>query len=484
MTLSPVVLITYQIYLLQLENYRMRRFFRGARASVLAAGLARRTKTVWTPKLKATTAIALFLWLCVIAGIATVVTIQADMVTAMVWSFVGAWLMTGIFFLFLALATLVLLPLDKFLKGEVISAAHQKLALHKKLTVIGITGSYGKTTAKEVLAAILAEKFSMLKTPDNINTPVGVARLINARLTDATEIFIVEMGAYERGDIKALCDIARPDIVMLTGINESHLERFGSIENTIATKFEIVEHAKPNSHIVLNADDERIVASYQQYATDRRVRFFSAEENSRAALGIKDIRFAADGALSGTFTRTGVPAYTFTVPLLGAYAVGTLMGCVIIAEHLGMSHDEIERGITMVRPIPHRLQPIRLQNNVLVIDDSYNGNPKGVRAATEVLERFSGRRKVFITPGLVEMGKESSDIHNALGRELSKAVDVLVLIRTKATDALAKGFLETGVPKNRIMWFDTTLQAHAALPSIIKPNDVVLFQNDIPDNYK
>jgi len=317
--------------------------------------------------------------------------------------------------------------------------------------VIGITGSFGKTTFKECLSPILGEKYNVLKTPENINTPVGISRLVIKELNEQTQILVIEMGAYQTGDIKEICQIAAPDIAVLTGINEAHLEMFGSIENTIATKFEIAQFAKPDALVVLNENNALVKNNFAKHVGNRKVLWY--QDSETLPLGA-------------------------TTPLLGSYVAGILNACVLIAKELGLTEDEIKRGIAKIKPIPHRLQVIENANGVTVIDDSYNGNPAGAVEAIRVLGKFIGR-KIYITPGLVEMGTEAQTVHRKIGEQLSGVADQLILIRNSVTPFIAAGFNND----SNIIWFNSATEAHAGLKEILKSGDVILFQNDWPDNY-
>ena len=159
------------------------------------------------------------------------------------------------------------------------------------------------------------------------------------------------------------------------------------------------------------------------------------------------------------------------------------MGAICVAEALGMTRAEITHGVVMTRSIAHRLAPFSTANGVLVIDDSYNGNPDGAREAVRVLARFKNRRKLYITPGLVEMGKMSAEIHRTIGRKLATVADIVILIKNSATAYIAEGLASANFKKQNIIWFASAHEAHAALPAILKSEDIVLFQNDWPDNY-
>lgn len=273
--------IKQSVYLLQLENYNLRRFWK----VILKRPFIRskfRQKIVWTPKLALVFSLSTLLQIMV-SYLAARPLRQDDVYLGLfplVFIFVFL-LLSFAHSVFLTLAVLILRPIDYVIKGYIVNQAKLKIGQlshdrgiavqdQKNFKIIGITGSFGKTTMKEVLSTILEEKFNVLRTPESVNTPVGISRLILSKLTADTEVFIVEMGAYQRGDIRSLCEIATPDIAVLTGINEAHLERFGRIENTVQAKFEIVENAKGGALILLNEDSALVRENYPRFTGSKK----------------------------------------------------------------------------------------------------------------------------------------------------------------------------------------------------------------------
>ena len=441
-------LALFQMYLLQLENYKLKRYWKTFVRVVFAGsfGSPQRQKLVWT--IKARIIFILSLTLALLPALAA----------NNIWLIAILWLVFANAFapIFLSVATIIVSPLDYLAKQFIIRRAKHRLKNFLNLKIIGITGSFGKTTMKERLSTILSEKFKVLKTPENINTPIGIGRLILSQLDKSVEVLIVEMGAYEQGDIRDLCRITPPDIAVLTGINQAHLERFGNIANTIETKFEIVKFAKPSALLVLNEDNELVRDNYSKYSKDRKI--FWYKNSLEYPFGIKPV-------------------------ILGSYISGILSGCAAIAKELGLAEDQIKEGIKKIKPIPHRLEQIQTSNGVTVIDDSYNSNPDGAKEAIDVLNTFKHQRKVYVTPGLVEMGEQTQEVHQVIGEHLATVADKVILIRNSVTPFIADGLLSKGFNQDNIHWFNSSLEAHNRIPKIIKPGDVVMFQNDWPDNY-
>lgn len=454
----PHKVILYQLYLLQLELFEIPRFLSLIiKTRGVPIGTPRK-KIVWTAKLTLIGLIAITL-LLICSFIVSLKLLNQGLqfinsFAVLIFIFV---VLTGVlsyfFFIFLAVSTVLILPFDKFSKLIIIALAKTKLKKYPHLKIVGIAGSYGKTTMKEVVSTILGVRFKVLKTPENINTPLGIAQLILKKLNRESEIFVVEMGEFYRGDIKVICNLVRPQFSFITGINEAHLERLKTIENAAATIFEIVDSMDPKGVIFLNQDDRNIEKYYATHPNKIATSWYSSRNKK------------------------------YSSTLLGNYANGTIDGAVQLARKLALSDKEIKTGITAIVPIKHRLEPIQGQNGILVIDDSYNGNPEGVKEAIDVLKNYSNRRKIFITPGLVEMGPRKREVHLKIGMDLVGVANQVILIKNSVTPYIASGLEKNGFKKENIIWFDNAQAAHAGLKELVQPNDVVLFQNDWPDNY-
>ncbi len=474
---NPITSVFYQTYLLQLEEYNLKRFNAVVQMSAGKTPTHLRKQIIWTPKLIGVFALAHFYRLLFALGIALFFFPLTGLFFAVV-VFIGFMYISALlFFLPLTLALYTISPVDTLVKKSLINSAKKKLESYQDLKIIGIAGSFGKTTMKEVLATVLAEKFIVLKTPKNINTPLGISRQITTELNHNTEIYIVEMGEYYPGDVATICAITPPHVAVVTGINEAHLEKMGTIENTVKTIFEIVENSKPDSTVILNGDSPLVVKNYKQFVGNRKVLFFSKQNPT--------VTFHTDTlSISFEITQKGKDPIRVQTKILGEYIVGDILAAFEIGQLLGMTLAEMSRGMARIQPVEHRLQPIyNASTDVLVIDDSYNGNPDGVQEAIKVLSYFKRRRRVFITPGLVETAEKNREIHYTIGKELSAVADKVILIKNSATPYISEGLLENGFKKEDIIWFESAKEAHSRLGEIIKPKDVVLFQNDWPDNY-
>lgn len=473
-------IIKYQLYLLQLENYELGRYFKLLWQKGFWPKGGQRKNLVWTGKAILIFGLAelLILGVSFFLSRAVFLNVLENSAAAAILFFAAVFILQFFGFIFLTVCTILTIPLDWFIKQIVIGRARIKIKKLSDLKIIGIAGSYGKTTMKEVLKAITGEKLKVESTPESINTPVGIARWVLNNVTNEAQILIVEMGEHYSGDIKDICKIAQPDIAVVTGINESHLERMKNMETVVSTVFEIVSGAKPGAAVVLNGDDNNVFTHYKEYIwPDNRVIQYQVSSIKNQVFDVEELcwHFEIDdlGKLN--------------LNLLGEYALADVDAAIKIAKFLGMTNEEIKKGIAKIKPVEHRLQPIQSAGNVLVVDDAYNGNPQGVKEAIKVLSRFTDRRKIYITPGLVEMGKASKEVHLEIGKELAGVADVVILVKNSVTPWIEEGLNSADKLISRsayqLIWFSTAQEAHAALPKILKPGDVILFQNDWGDQY-
>jgi len=472
----------FHIYLLQLENFNVTRTISAAKEKGLDLPQSLHDKITWTAKLILVVSLACLL---VLAGSSTpffvfLVGIARWAVTVSVFAGLAVW-----FVIPLSVATLLVRPADRLIRGYLRQRAHQKIARLDDLTVIGVTGSYGKTTMKQTLKTLLSKQLNVVVTPASFNKPISVGRFILSSVSESTDVVIVEMGAYQKGDIADLCAMTPPDISVLTGINEAHLERFGSMQNTIESKFEIITEAKDRAPLIGNADDKRVIQHYEEFIGDHSISFFSAENHKLCDFTVKDKRFHTDGSgISFRLYQDGEEIGYTKVPHLGDYIAGNVIAGVLVGRRLGIDPEEILTQAQKITPAKRRLQPVqRTSSDILVIDDSYNGTSDGVRAAIETMSNFVGRRKVCVTTGLVEVGDQSREIHRDIGQKLADVADVVVLVESSVTDWIKSG-LEEGGFAGELYTFKSQSAMHNQISNLTVAGDVVLFQNDWPENYR
>ncbi|MEK7136527.1 MAG: UDP-N-acetylmuramoyl-tripeptide--D-alanyl-D-alanine ligase [Patescibacteria group bacterium] len=460
------------VYMLQAVEYHVDEYFSWLWRTSDFSKVAIRKQIVWTLKAKL---IWFSLWILVVLWFVFAVFLARI--------FVGFWfqvMVIGLAILILpfVLPYLIVLPLyifkftiQKMVEYLIIRKAKAKLQTIKAVK-IAIAGSYGKSTFKEILVTILAEGKKVKATTGNQNTPLGISRFI-AGLPGAEEVLIFEMGEYYPGDIKILCDIIQPDLGVITGINEAHLSRFKKIENSINTIFELADYLG-NKPLYVNIESRyiknKILPNHIRYNKDGVGKWVVVER----ATGLGGTSFRLKNAGVEIMVRS---------KLLGKHQVGPLATAVVIARHLGLAVQDIEKGVENTRPFEHRLQLQVWPGGVTVIDDTYNGNPEGVRAGLDFLKEIKGHRLIYLTPGLVEMGHQAKEIHLDIGRRLVGAVEMVILIKNSVTPYIATGLTEAGF-KGSVVWYESMPKALVGLKSLTLSGDLVLMQNDWPDQYK
>ncbi len=379
-------------------------------------------------------------------------------------------------------ANLLSAPLENTINWGYFKLAQRKINHLSELTVIAITGSYGKTSAKYILNSLLSPYHPTLMTPESYNTPMGICKVINDQLTDEHKYFIVEMGARQRGDIKELCRLVSPTIGVITSLGPQHLETFGTIENVVRTKFELLVGLGPLGKrlAVFNYDDpyckemaDRKHMPHKLYGID------SKEELDLRATGIKTTN---RGITFTARTAKGDKADLSTC-LLGRHNVYNVLAAATVALGCGLTLSQIAQALKDVEPIPHRLQVIKGSGGITIIDDAFNSNPRGAKEALEVLKSMEGGQKILLTPGMVELGDEEYAQNKEFGRAATKACDTVILVGKKQTKPIAEGLKEAGFPDKNLIVATSLSDATNHLHKLVKPGDVVLFENDLPDNY-
>ena len=421
--------------------------------------------------------------ICLLVGIATTLVLIAK---TSPWR-ISIFLFSEVTVINLTIANLLIYPLERTINGAYLFSAKKRIKTFQP-KVIGITGSYGKTSTKYILHQILSEKFNTLMTPDSYNTPMGICKVIRGELTAEHEIFIVEMGAYKRGDIRELCNLASPQIGILTAVGPQHLERFKSIENIAKTKYELIESLPPDGLAVFNCDNEICAGladkrehdgnPVRRYATEP---FPVASSSERAELTATNIQHTDEGL---TFTiHTSVGTTEIRTQLLGRHNVSNILAATAVATECGMTLEEIRVAIANVAPVPHRLQLTASEGNVTIIDDSFNANPVGAKAALEVLTEIQGGKKVLVTPGMVELGEREYEENKRLGEHAADVCDLVILVGPRRTTPILDGLKAAQYPNQQIIVALNLEEVKQHLATQVQAGDVVLFENDLPDNY-
>jgi UDP-N-acetylmuramoyl-tripeptide--D-alanyl-D-alanine ligase len=401
--------------------------------------------------------------------------------------FAGALLLLAAPYLLADVANTLLRPVQRADNRRFVRRAQQRLAQVRPL-VVGITGSYGKTTTKACAAAVLDLLGEAYPTPASFNSQLGVVRAINEGLEPRHRSFVVEMGAYRRGDVRELCELVHPQVGILTAIGPAHLERFGSLDVTEQAKGELAESLPAEGLFVTRADDERCLR-VARTRTRARTLLFAPAPHPEADVWAEDVRLR-DGrthftlvARTGGATGAGVERAEVRARLLGEHNVANLLAAAAAGLGQGLALNDVARALGRVAPPEHRLAPIvNRAAGVVVIDDSYNANPEGAAAALRVLAAHPATRRLLVTPGMVELGERERAENRRLGELAARVADLAILIGPRGED-VAAGMRDAGVPQERILRFPTGPAAHAKLAEVTRAGDVILFENDLPDVY-
>ena len=373
------------------------------------------------------------------------------------------------------LADILNSPVEKSIKNGFIKDAKKILSGRKNLTIIGITGSYGKTSCKYFLTKLLSAKYNVLMTPASYNTPMGVVKTVREHLKNSHEIFVCEMGAKNIGDIKELCDIVHPHMGIITSVGPQHLESFKTIDNVTKTKFELYDAIPEGGKVYLNYDNEYI----RNAKSDKTIVTYGCEFEGCNLLA-SNITLSEKGT---DFDVTyGGKTMHFSTKLLGTHNVQNLAGCIAIALDLGVEESDLVLAVKRLESVPHRLQMID-GGNITIIDDAFNANPSGTKAALEVLGSFDGT-KIIVTPGMIELGEKQSQLNREFGINCTKHCDYIFLVGGRIADDVYEGAASTDFDKEKLLRFDKVEEAveYARFLESDKKK-FVLLENDLPDNY-
>jgi len=378
------------------------------------------------------------------------------------------------------ISKIINIPLEKYVYYYYLTKAKNKLSSMNNLKVIGITGSYGKTSSKNILSDILNIKYDALATPKNLNTPYGLMITINNHLDKFNDVFIAEMGAYVRGEIKELCDLVHPKYGILTTIGTAHLESFGSEENIVKGKFELIESLPSDGFAVLNMDDKKQV----NYELKNNVKvIWIGIDNKDADVRAVDIKCSNKGTNFNVIFKGDKTKYNFQTKLLGNHNVYNILAGIACGIEFGISIEELVQAVKGVRAVEHRLELKRI-GNFYQIDDAYNSNPVGAKSACDVLGMMPGI-KVVVTPGMIELGEKEEYYNKEFGSQIARVADYVVLVGEERTKPIKEGLINSSFDKDKIIVYNDVRDAYSFIRGLTgtKKDVYALFENDLPDTY-
>lgn len=371
------------------------------------------------------------------------------------------------------LVHIILIPLEKIIINGYITRAKLKLKKCPNLIKIGITGSFGKTSTKYILNAILCEKFKVCMSPHSFNTLPGLCKVVNNYLELDDEVLISEMGARNVGDIKKLCKLINPKYALITGVGTQHLLSFKTRENILKTKFELVESLPEDGIAIFNGENE---GSNELYHRCRVKKFLVGKEGEVTASEI-----VVDEKGTSFKLKIDKKEYEINTKLLGSHFVQNILLCVQMAKELGLTDSQIIRGIEKLSPVPHRLEMIKTPTNI-ILDDSYNASVEGSEMALSVLKKMPNR-KIIITPGLVELGSIEKQENFNFGKKMAKVADFVVIVNKINFEEIKKGLNAENFGDDKIYQAEDLEKAKILMKDFVKDGDTILFENDLPDNY-
>jgi len=400
-------------------------------------------------------------------------------------SYVIAAVFFGLFPLITALANLINKPVEKQVNQYYINDAKRILREHPNLRIIGVTGSYGKTSVKYYLNTLLSEGFRVLITPESFNTPMGVVRTIRGDLQNTHEVFVCEMGARHVGDIKEICDIVHPDDGVVTSIGPQHLETFHNQQNIINTKYELLDAVEEKKNTDKQQRQHLKWVNYDNDFIHDNMKYSDAityGTREGAAYRASDVSVSRAGT---SFKVTGPDGVSenFTTKLIGPHNVQNVVGAIAVAASLGIPMNKLKMAVRRLQPVSHRLELIQ-RGPITILDDAYNSNPAGAKTAIETLSLFTDTVKILVTPGMVELGAKENELNKEFGRQASEVCDYIILVGEKQTEYIKKGALENGFSEEKLFVKNTLNEATALMYELDAGKEkVILLENDLPDNY-
>jgi len=378
---------------------------------------------------------------------------------------------------FILLSGLFTKPIEKSIQNGFKKQARKKLASMPDLKVIAITGSYGKTSTKFMLRDLLKERFSVCSTPGSYNTPMGICKVINNDLQSHHQILILEMGARYEGNIQELCDIAQPNISVITNVGVAHLETFGSQDVIAKEKGTLVDNLESGGLAILNADDERVA----KMGAGR-------DEIERILVGLDK------GEIRGsniTYDTSGMQfevqdegqSEQFKTQLLGAHNVQNLLLAVGVAKHFGIRLKTMALAAQKIEPVEHRLE-LKQAGDLFIIDDAFNSNPVGAKNAVEILGQFDSGQRIIITPGMVELGEIEAEENYKFGQAIARAnLELVILVGEERSRPILEGIKSIDSASLNVRTVATLFEANELVQKHARAGDVILYENDLPDVY-
>lgn len=463
-------------------EYNSREFLIWFLKNPFKRNLQKKHKLQWTPKAKLLLLVSIVLIL--LDGLLTSLYLTGDFLLTLI--------LIPIKFLytpaFLIAAQILISPLEYYQKQKILIATQEKLDRLPNLKIVAITGSFGKTSTKDILYTLLFKKYYVVKTPKNFNTLLGIAQTILEDVKKNTQIFICEVGAYKRGEIAKIAKLIKPRIAIITAVAPQHLQKFGSLGNIALAKFELVENLQKDGVAILNGEYD-ILHKLASHISSENVVFYGTTDDPYLAANIKT-------GINGTefIIHTPKGKAEINIPLIGEHHVQNFLAATAAALNLGLTLAEIKERAKLLLPTPHRME-IKKLGNITLIDNSYNTNPKSAESSLKLLTDFKDARKIVITPGFIELGKESKEANRNFGNDIACIADEVIIVGENAKKDLLEGIKQVWPddPEYSTHFVNSTQEGLILTQQLAKDyiqqvarhdtEVVVLLENDLPDQY-
>lgn len=387
------------------------------------------------------------------------------------------FVLTFIIYVNIILASLILNPFEKRIKTRFKLKAVNKLNTMSDVNVIGITGSFGKTSIKNIIGHVLGEHERTLITPESYNTPMGLTITINKFLSPFHQNFIAEMGAYYEGEIQELCDMVSPSVGVVSSVGPQHLETFKTIGTITKTKMELIESLPSDGLGILNLDNEYI--KNYKIKNDVLVKWYSLKDET-ADIFAYDIKYV-DGIMIFKIKFNG-NIHLIESNLLGQHNVENILAAILVSDYKGIEIQEIINSISTLKPIKNRLELNKLNKNLYILNDAFNSNPVGIYEALNILNSFENKIKIVITPGLIDLGSITHEFHVKLGEDLISLAEYIYIVGNTNKKDLKFGAVNSQKQLTNYFEVDNFLEAYD-MATKIDGEKVILIANDLPDKF-
>ena len=366
-------------------------------------------------------------------------------------------------------------PIEKYFQNKFKVNAQRKLLTNTNLVRIGITGSYGKTSSKNIIQEVISNNYYSLMTPESYNTPMGICRTINEHLDSLHQVFVCEMGADHVGDIVELMEFVKPSIGIVTSIGPQHLQTFKTLDNIINEKMQEIEMLPENGLGIINNDNEYI----RNYKIKNKVNIVSIGIDNDATYKAINIKYTNQGTTFDVIYDNNT--YKFETRLLGKHNISNILVSIAIANHLNVDFNDIIKAVKRCPYVKHRLE-LKKINGYTFIDNAFNSNPQGANMSLDVLSMMNNKRFI-ITPGMIDLGEIQDKCNYEFGLYMKDKVDIVILVGIKQTKHIYQGLIDSNFNMDNVIVKETVKQAFDTVYTLATTNDTILLENDLPDAF-